>query len=113
MVKGEGTRPERERYEAIAERLVREHMGVVAAQMFGMPSLKADGKAFCGFSGGEMVFKLAGVAHARALELAGSRLFDPSAMGRPMKAWVVVPAALADEWEPLAGAALASLTGAA
>jgi hypothetical protein len=92
---------------------VREHMGVVATKMFGMPSLKADGKAFGGFSGRAMVFKLAGEAHARALGLAGAHVFDPSGMGRAMKAWVVVPFAHAGEWEALAERALASVTGGA
>ncbi len=102
--------PERDHYEQIAERLVREHMGVVATKMFGMPSLKADGKAFAGFSDGAMVFKLAGAAHTRALGLEGAHSFDPSGMGRPMKAWIVVPFAHKGEWASLADEALASVT---
>ena len=56
-----------------------------------------------------MTFKLRGPAHARALELAGARLFDPSAIGRPMKEWVEVPAASADRWDELAQEALKTL----
>jgi hypothetical protein len=77
--------------------------------MFGMPTLKLDGKALAGIYGEAMVFKLADDAHAEALGLPGAHLFDPSGMGRPMKAWVVVPPAHADRWEDLAELALAGL----
>ncbi len=111
MKTSETTGPERDRYDEITERLVREHMGVVATKMFGMPALKADGKAFGGFSAGAMVFKLADEAHARALALAGAHTFDPSGMGRPMKAWVVVPFAHVGAWGALAEQALTTVTG--
>ena len=59
--------------------------------MFGMPGIKRrGGKAFCGLYGDDMIFKLEGQDHARALGLAGAHLFEPMA-GRPMKAWVQVP----------------------
>jgi len=95
------------RYEAIADGL--ETAGVTASSMFGMPTLKHDGKAMGGLYGDAMTFKLSGEAHAAALRLEGAHLFDPSGMGRPMKAWVVVPPAHADEWERLAQLALASI----
>jgi hypothetical protein len=79
--------------------------GVTASQMFGMPTLKAGGKAFAGNLDGDMVFKLTGDAHARALAITGAHLFDPMG-GRPMKEWVLVPAAKAAEWAHLADAAL-------
>ena len=64
-----------------------------------MPCLKnSDGKAFAGYFEGAMVFKLSGASHAEALALAGSRLFDPSGRGRPMKEWVVVPFEHASRW---------------
>ena len=66
-----------------------------------MPSLKQGGKAFAGYYKGAMVFKLGGAAHARALGLAGSHLFDPMG-GRPMKEWVVVPVEHAAQWLTLA-----------
>ena len=44
----------------------------------------------------------------RSLGLAGAELFDPSQLGRPMKAWVVVPATHAGKWGGLADWALAS-----
>jgi hypothetical protein len=49
-----------------------------------------------------MVFKLEGEAHATALALPGAMLFDPSGMGRPMKAWVRVPLEQASQWPRLA-----------
>jgi len=73
--------------------------------MFGMPTLKIGRKAFAGNHDGDMVFKLSGAAHARALGLPGAHLFDPMG-GRPMKEWVVVPVAQAAMWAELAHAAL-------
>jgi len=86
--------------EALAER------GVVSSAMFGMPALKHDGKAFAGLFGDAMVFKLSGASHVEALALGGAELFDPSGMGRPMKAWVVVPPAHRKRWAGLADQAL-------
>lgn len=90
-----------DRYEALAATLA-SGSGVEAGKMFGMPTLKTGGKAFAGFYDGSMTFKLPPTAHARALGLAGARVFDPSGMGRPMKEWVEVPAGAAGEWEALA-----------
>jgi hypothetical protein len=75
-------------------------------KMFGMPSLKIGSKVFAGYVEDAMVFKLSGQAHGRALALPGAHLFDPGAMGRLMKEWVVVPAEHAAQWEELARAAL-------
>jgi hypothetical protein len=96
----------RRRYEAIAATL--EDAGVKATSMFGMPTLKLNGKAIGGLWGDAMTFKLAPEALADALRLAGAQHFDPSGMGRPMKAWVVVPLEHAGEWERLARLALAA-----
>ena len=95
------------RYEAVAATL--EQAGVKASSMFGMPTLKRDGKAIGGLYGDAMTFKLSGEALAGALRLDGAHPFDPSGRGRPMKAWVVVPVAQADAWERLAQLALASI----
>ena len=95
-------------YEQVAARLA-EHSAVKASSMFGMPTLKLDGKALAGIHGDAMVFKLSGEGHADALRLPGAHLFDPSGMGRPMKAWVAVPAEQAEEWERLAELALAAI----
>jgi hypothetical protein len=81
-------------------------LGVDDSAMFGMPTMKADGKAFAGIFGDQMVFKLTGTAHADALELKGAELFDPSGMGRAMKEWVVVPKSHAKSWPKIAASAL-------
>lgn len=94
-------------YDQIGERMEQEH-GVKAGRMFGMPALLLGRKAFAGLYGDAMVFKLSGDAHAAALNLTGAELFDPSQMGRPMKAWVVVSTTHAGKWGGLADQALAS-----
>ncbi|HEX6508313.1 MAG TPA: hypothetical protein VF221_11835 [Chloroflexota bacterium] len=91
-------------YERIAEELTAG--GAIRGAMFGMPCLKFGRKAFAGYFHGDMVFKLRGPAHARALALPGARLFDPSARGRPMKVWVQVPGACSSEWLDLGRDAL-------
>jgi hypothetical protein len=94
------------RYDVIAAGL--EGAGVKASSMFGMPTLKRDGKAIGGLWGDAMTFKLAPDALADALRLEGARQFDPSGLGRPMKAWVVIPLEQSEEWERLAQLALAA-----
>jgi hypothetical protein len=94
------------RYEEIAAGL--QGAGVKASSMFGMPTLKLNGKAIGGLWGDAMTFKLAPDALADALRIPGAEQFDPSGLGRPMKAWVVVPAAQAAAWERLAQLALAA-----
>jgi hypothetical protein len=96
-------------YQAIAKAL--EPLGVVQSKMFGMPALKANGKAFAGLFGDAIVFKLKDSAHAEAMALAGAELFDPSGMGRPMKEWIVVPSAHRSRWKALGQRALESLDG--
>ena len=110
MERPQASRESVRRYDQVATGLA-ERAGVQAGSMFGMPTLKLDGKALAGLYGDAMTFKLSGDAHAAALRLEGAHLFDPSGMGRPMKAWVVVPVAHADGWEQLARAALAAIDG--
>ncbi len=81
--------------------------GAVASQMFGKPCYKIGGKAFVCFFQQEVAFKLTGADHAKALALAGAKLFDPSGKGRPMKEWVQVPAAHSGSWSGLAAKAAA------
>jgi len=95
----------REAYERLAGQLAGE-AGVKPGKMMGMPTLYAGGRAFAGLFGDAMVFKLDGAAHAAALALPGATLFDPSGMGRPMKAWVKVPLELGSRWPDLASEAL-------
>lgn len=87
-------------------------LGADDSAMFGMPTMKADGKAFTGIFGDALVFKLNGAVHASALALEGAVLFDPSGMGRAMKEWVVVPKAHAKKWAELAASALAYVNAA-
>lgn len=94
-------------YDEIAKEL--ESLGTEVSAMFGMPSLKQNGKAFAGLFGDAMVFKLEAEAHRDALALAGSELFDPSGMKRPMKAWVVVPSQHKKKWLAFAHKALESV----
>jgi hypothetical protein len=93
-------------YAAISARLA--ELGVESSTMFGMPALKLGGKAFAGLFGDAMVFKLEAQAHADALALTGAELFDPSGMGRAMKAWVVLPPAHEPRWRSFADHALRS-----
>jgi len=76
------------------------------SQMFGKPCFKINGKAFISFFQNEIVFKLSGDAHKEALNLEGSKLFDPSGKNRPMKEWVQVPAVHKDKWIVFAEASL-------
>lgn len=104
----ETTAATRKKWEALAESLAAKSVELSA--MFGMPALEFSGKAFSGLYGDSVVFKLEGNAHAEALKLKGAVLFDPSGMGRPMKAWVVVPSAHSKRWGELAAAALTVLS---
>lgn len=70
----------------------------IQSQMFGKPCFKIAGKAFMCFFENEMVFKLTGDAHSKAINLEGAQLFDPSRKGRPMKEWVQVPFVHSDSW---------------
>ena len=93
-------------YEQFVAELHEQHPDLQAGSLFGMPCLKSDGKAVLGSYDSGVVFKLSGQAHADALNLDGSILFDPSEKGRPMKAWVVVPDAHRSVWSRLAAAAI-------
>ncbi|MEW6468322.1 MAG: hypothetical protein AB1458_05320 [Bacteroidota bacterium] len=81
--------------------------GAALSQMFGKPCLKLKGKAFACLFDSCMVFKLGGDSHHDALELSGSRLFDPSGKKRPMKEWVQVSYRHRDKWAALAKKAAA------
>ena len=99
----------RERFDEIVDHLVARDPDTQETQMMGMPAVKRHGKLWIGFWRDAMVFKLVDPeAHAQALALEGSHLFDPSEKGRPMREWVVVPAAHADRWAELAEQAVMS-----
>ncbi len=74
-------------------------------QLFGKPCFKINGKAFICFFNNEMVFKLGGDEHKRAILLANARLFDPSGKNRPMKEWIQLGAQHQSEWKTLASLA--------
>ncbi len=93
-------------YDAIASDLAATDDVKISA-MFGMPSLKFESKAIAGLWGDYMIFKLDGPSHAKALKVSGAQLFDPSGMGRPMKAWVQVPHSAVKQWAGLARDAVA------
>jgi len=100
----------RVRFDTVVDEL-KIDLDVVGASMFGMPSVKRrDGQVFAGLYGDDMVFKLAGDAHEKALALDGAHLFEPSA-GRQMKAWVQIPPTHETQWAELARKAEASLEG--
>ena len=84
----------------------RSFKGAEESQMFGKPCFKIKGKAFICFFENAMVFKLSGDAHQEALSLKGSKLFDPSGKGRPMKEWVQVSSNALEKWMNLAKSAL-------
>lgn len=86
--------------------------GFVAGKMFGLSCLKFDGKAIVCLQQDGAAFKLGrdSAAHARAMELDGAEIFDPTGKGRQMKDWVWVPADHAPTWADHARAA-AGLTG--
>jgi hypothetical protein len=75
------------------------------SQMFGKPCFKINGKAFICFFQNEMVFKINGEVHTKALSLEGAKLFDPSGKNRPMKEWVQLPFMHKDKWMFFAGKA--------
>src|SRR5947209_20428681 len=100
----------RAEYDAVAGE-VTATSSAITGQMFGMPCLKNNGKAFAGFYQNAMVFKLGAPRHAEALALSGALLFDPSGRGRPMKEWVVVPVEHASRWPELAQEALRYVSG--
>ena len=94
-------------YEALIVDLMTEHPDLETGSLFGMPCLKARGKAVLGSFDGGVVFKLGdATVRAEALALAGSVLFDPGGKGRPMKEWVVVGAQHEGLWGSFAAAAL-------
>ena len=68
-------------------------------QLFGKPCFKVNGKAFICFFQNEMVFKLPKAAVDEAMSLKGSKHFDPSGKGRPMKEWVQVSGENCDRWK--------------
>jgi len=106
MTKKDSSKQNQERFIKIADAMRAQNHSIELSQMFGMPCLKYKGKAFVGLFADCMVFKLTGEAHAKALTLKGSQLFDPSNKNRPMKEWVQVVDTHAAKWKNLTTQAL-------
>lgn len=106
MKKIQRPKPSSLAYEKVSEHVLGLSGDVEQSQMFGMPTLKVNGKAFAGLFGKDMTLKLAGDVHAEALKLKGSKLFDPSGRGMAMKEWVQVPPAHSKQWNAFAESAL-------
>jgi len=89
-------REEEALYNEIGDKLT----DVVKSQMFGIPCLKVNKKAFSSYYENCMVFKLkiGSAIHSEVLSLDGSDLFDPSRKNRPMKEWIQVPFDYSDKW---------------
>jgi hypothetical protein len=87
-------------------------LDVAMGKWFGMPCLKAGGKVFVALWEGDLAFKLTGEAHSEALQIEGSRLFDPRGQGHPLKEWVQVPAAQSSTWTRFAELAYEYVAGA-
>lgn len=94
-----------ELFNTIAKELATQKI-IEMSQMFGKPCLKIKGKAFACFFHDEMVFKLKGEEHEKALKIKGSQLFDPSGKKRPMKEWIQVPFDASKQWKTLAISAM-------
>ncbi|MGH7481103.1 MAG: hypothetical protein ACRELV_03035 [Longimicrobiales bacterium] len=79
-------------YENVVEALLDSDPRVSRTKMFGMPTLKINGKAFAGFFNDALIVKLGVERVQQLLKTKGAHEADPSGMGRPMKEWVVVDA---------------------
>ena len=93
-------------YDAFVKRYLARHPQVAESSLFGMPALKAGGKAFAGSFDGGLAVRL-GDGVEQALEIEGSQPFDPSGKGRPMKGWAVLPPSASRRWSRLADGARA------
>lgn len=107
MPKHDPDSPSQKLFDTIADEYVSEAAGVTKSRMMGVPCIKVKTKMFCGIWRDAMIFKLTGDVHTKALALQGAHLFDPSAMNRPMKEWVVVPFTHKSKWRSYTAAALA------
>jgi hypothetical protein len=70
----------------------------VKSSMFGVPCYKVHRKPFIMFYENEIVCKLFDEEHTNALELKGTKLFNPMNNGKPMKNWVHIPFDYQENW---------------
>ncbi|MFZ4401111.1 MAG: hypothetical protein ACOYO1_13825 [Bacteroidales bacterium] len=85
-------------YQTIGQKI----KNAIQSQLFGKPCFKINGKAFVCFFQNEMVFKLNGNSHFEAINLEGSKLFDPSGKQRPMKEWIKISNINSELWDKFA-----------
>jgi hypothetical protein len=83
---------------------------VAVGKWFGKQCLAVQKKVFVILWGSDLAFKLAGKAHAAALQVEGAHLFDPRGAGNPMKEWVQIPASQAQYWNQYAKLAIQSIS---
>ena len=87
----------RARYEELVDELVARDPDVRPGKMFGREVVKRNGKVVAGLGEDAMIFKLSDPAEREhALDLDGAEPSSPR--DGPMKEWVQVPVAHADEW---------------
>lgn len=97
-------------WDTLVQEITARHPDIWPSTMFGMPCLKREtGKVVAGrWKDGGLTVKLPDTQQREAaLALSGVELFDPG-MGRPMREWVLVPAAQNDRWLGLVEDAIAS-----
>ena len=86
----------------IFEELISKIKDAELSQMFGKPCGKLNKKAFICFYENDIVFKIGKEeCEGWLLKAKGSKNFDPSGKGRPMKDWLQVPMENKKYFEPL------------
>lgn len=96
-------------FERVAEDLMAVAANVRIGEVYGSPSILADGKAFAALDekAGAMAFKLPDGEEDEAMSLPGAGPWDARGTGEPVRGWVLVPHDRADAWADLARRAVA------
>ena len=71
---------------------------VTEAKWFGKRCISVNGKAFAVLFGEDIAYKLTPDDLAEALEITGTKLFDPRGKGNPFKEWAQIPVNESDKW---------------
>jgi hypothetical protein len=96
----------KKQYQDLVNKLIaRYRPDVRVSKMYGISVMTVRGVAFAGLNRDDMVFRLGGAAHDRALALKGSKTFVPKD-GRSMPGWVQVTAVQVGHWGKLADEAM-------
>ncbi len=100
----------KKQYQDLVNRLVAQYRPEVrVSKQYGVSVLTMRGRAFAGLYRDDMIFRLDGVAYARAAKLKGAGPFEPKA-GGPAPGWVSVPVVHVAHWRGLAMEALAGVS---